>query len=637
MNGPAKMIGMMRCFLLCIVFCVAVGNATAETTAETAEEPTKTEAQLKLEEKAKEAKKRKKKRAALEISSEEIAKLNLPEDTSSLMTAKELRISGNILVTTEELLSNIPLVYNASNMPLQEAESTYLYDFRTLRDIIDNPGQPRQVSARTIQGLTQCILSLYQDKGYSGIYVSVPPEALEDGRKLRDELLLINIIEAPVSSVTTNYYTPESEKVEKGYLKPSFLQEWSPIGVGEVGKQKELDDFLNLLNLNPDRYISATVSQGAEPGTLAVGYNVYEANPWHYFFQIDNSGTKDRRWTPRVGLINTNLIGIDDRLTIYHQAPWESDFTDNYSSYGSYDFPLLGPRLRLELYGAYSKFETDGGAGIDFLGKGWLYGGKLRFNAFQKDGWFFDLTSSLTHEESEVTSSIFSSILGSEVEMDLWGIGFDIHRRDDMSNTSITFDRVQSVGGSSQNKFWDSSTLTGARTNAERDFTIYTTTANHSQYLDTDKIQRLSGSFRWIIPDERLVPAKMTTFGGMYSVRGYKESRIVADGGILASVQYEFDLVKHDLSQDVSDTRSEEKPLIRKLAPLIFFDFGQAKIKDAVAGEDETQDLYSVGPGVLVELGDNFSGAMYYGYPLEATDTTDGGDGRINISLMMRW
>jgi hemolysin activation/secretion protein len=466
--------------------------------------------------------------------------------------------------------------------------------------------------------------------------VSVPPAALE-GRKLRDDILLVKVTEAPVTSITTSYFTPDNERVEKGYLKDSFLREWTPFKVGEVGKQKELEDYVNLLNLNPDRYISARVSRGAEPDTLAVGYNVYEASPWHWFLQVDNAGTKDRRYAPRVGLINTNLLGIDDTLTVFYQAPWEKNIEDKYSVYGSYDLPIMGPKLRLELYAGYSQFDVEGGGGIDFLGHGSLYGGKLRYNAFQKDRWFFDLTTSLSREKSKVSSSIFSAILGSEVTMYLWGIGFDIHRRSDMSNTSITFDRIQSVGGSSQRKFWDSTTLTGARTNADRDFTIYTTAANHSRYLDTDKIQRLTGSLRWIVPNERLVPAKMTTFGGMYSVRGYQESGIVADGGILASAQYEYDLVKSDQAKGISTTGSEKKPWLRKLAPLAFFDYGRAKMEDEIAGEKGAEDMYSVGVGGIIELGDNFSGAVYYGFPLKATSTTDTKDGRLNFSLMLRW
>jgi hemolysin activation/secretion protein len=595
------------------------------------EEPTKTEARLKLEEKAEAEKKEEKKRVTEEISREEIAKLDLPEDTSPLMTAKELRISGNTLITTDELLSNIPLVYNTSYVPLQEAESINLYDFRTLRDIIENPGQPRQVSQRTVQGLTRCILAMYQNKGYSGIYV----EALRDGEKLQDDMLLISITEALFTSVTTSYYTPENEKVEEGYLKPSFLQEWSPIEIGEVGKQKELNDFVNLLNLNPDRYVSATVSKGDQPNTLAVGYNIYEANPWHYFLQVDNAGTDDRQWTPRVGLINTNLLGIDDKLTVFYQAPWEKGIEDRYSIYGSYDLPIMGPKLRLELFAGYSQFDVDGGGGIDFLGHGSLYGGKLRYNVFQMNGWFYDLTTSLSREKSKVSSSIFSAILGSEVTMDLWGIGANIHRRSDMANTNLAYDYITRVGGSGQDKYWNGST--GARTNAEKHFAIHTIAANHSQYLKADKIQRITGSFRWIIPEERLIPAKMTTFGGMYSVRGYRESRIVADGGILASAQFEHDLVKEDQAKGISQANADPKPWLRKLAPLVFFDYGRAKTEDKVASEKGAEELYSIGVGALVELGDNFSGAIYYGYPLESTDTTDRGDGRINLSLMLRW
>ncbi|MHC4570452.1 MAG: ShlB/FhaC/HecB family hemolysin secretion/activation protein [Planctomycetota bacterium] len=635
MNGYIRMKEMKWFyFLCCIVFCIAVGKAAGEPV-DTAR-PTKTEAQLRLEEKAKEEKKEKFRKPRAEISPEEIAKLTLPEDTTPLMTAKELQVTGNTLVTTEELLANIPLIYNSSEMPLLKAESTDLYDFRILRDIVENPGRPRQISARTIRGLTQCILGMYRKKDYSGIFVSVPPAALEGG-KLRDDILLVKVTEAPVTSITSSYFTPDNERVEKGYLKDSFLQKWTPIKVGEVGKQKELENYVNLLNLNPDRYISARVSRGTEPDTLALGYNVYEANPWHWFIQVDNAGTKDIRYAPRLGLINTNLSGIDDRLMVFYQAPWEKGIEDKYSIYGSYDFPIMGPRLRLELFAGYNEFDVEGGGGIDFLGRGSLYGGKLRYNFFQKDDWFFDFTTSLAHQKSKVSSSIFSAILGSEVQMDLWGVGLDIHRRSDMANTSITFDRIQSVDGSSQKRFWDSTTLTGARVNADRDFTIYTTAANHSQYLDTDKIQRLTGSLRWILPNERLVPARMTIFGGMYSVRGYKESGIVADGGILASVQYEYDLVKSDQAKGISTTDSEKKPWLRKLAPLVFFDYGRAKIRHPVPGEKGVETLYSVGVGTIVELGDNFSGAVYYGFPLEATNTTDTKDGRLNLSLMWKW
>ena len=294
--------------------------------------------------------------------------------------------------------------------------------------------------------------------------------------------------------------------------------------------------------------------------------------------------------------------------------------------------------MRLKLFGGRSEYEVDGGGGIDFLGHGSFYGGQLRFNALQHKGWFLDLTSSLTHEESEVTSSLFPAFFGNQVTVNLWGVGVEAHRRDDMTSSLLGVNRLQSIGdGSGQSSFWDSATSTGARTNSEQDFTILTFSANHSRFLDADKIQRFLGTFKYIRPNTRLIPAKMTTFGGMYSVRGYKESGIVADGGLLGSLQYEYDLVKLDERDEGIVIEADGEMDLRKLAPLVFIDFGRAKIRDSVAGENNVEELLSVGTGVVVEIGEHFNGAVFYGFPLRDTSTTRGHDGHLNIGLMLRW
>jgi hemolysin activation/secretion protein len=569
----------------------------------------------------------------------QIEQLNLPEDTSPRLTVRELLISGNIRISTEELLEGMPLVYNASDKPLLKAESQYLYDLRVIHDIISQPSLPRMISSRTIQGLTQYILSVYEDNHYAGIYVYVPEASIKDGVELVNELLFIKVLESPITESQIEYYDADQNKVEKGYLRRSAVEKWSPLKMGELANRKALDDFVNLLNLNPDRYVAAIVSRGSEPNTLALGYDVYETNPWHYFIQLDNSGTRDRQWSPRIGLINTNLLGIDDGFTAVYQAAADSSVDDNYSFFGSYDFPLMGPRLRLQLYGGYSEFDIVPEAGLfNFLGSGSFYGGVLRYNVFQTNGWFFDVTGSLSHERSKIASSLFPgfpNFNSSDVKMDLWGIGVDIHRSDDMSSTSFTFNRVESMGGS------DLADFSEARPGSEPDFSIYNISANHNRYLDENKVQQLRGSFRYIRSNERLVPAKMTTFGGMYSVRGYDEYEIVADGGVLASAQYEFDLVKYKQSRQIDESGPDEvkskRLQLKKLAPLAFIDFGRARIEDPADNEKGHETLLSMGIGTVMELGDNFSAGVYYGFPLKATDNTRRGKGRLNVNLMLRW
>jgi len=559
---------------------------------------------------------------------------NLPEDTTTRLMVRELRIKGNTLIATSELLGSMPDVYNASDQRLSQAAGESLYDLRPIRELVADPGQPREVSLRTIQGLTQYILSAYQKNDYSGIYVYVPEGAIKNGTELVDGILPINILEAPVTEVRVKFFDVRRTEVEKGYLRRSALEDWSPIERDKVASQKELDYLVNLLNLNPDRHVSAVVSRGAEPNTLAIQYEVYETSPWHYFIQADNSGTDERQWAPRIGVINTDLLGYDDRFTALYQAALD-DIADNWSIFGSYDFPVMGPRLRANLFAGYSEFDINPESGpINFLGSGTFYGGVLRYNLWQQDKWFFDVTGSVSHEESDITPSLFPEFFASNVKMDLWGIGADIHHRDDMSTTGITVNRVQNFGGSDQEEFWDTATNTGARTNAEEDFAIYTTGANHSQYLDIEKVQQFRSTIRWIVPTERLVPAKMTSFGGMYTVRGYDEYEIVADGGILASLQYEFDLVRNSQAGEQKTTTNTD---LRKLAPLAFLDFGRSQVEDPVAGEEENQTLYSIGLGTIFEIGNNFSGALYYGHPLKETDDTRKGKGRLNASVMLRW
>jgi len=173
----------------------------------------------------------------------------------------------------------MPNVYNASDKPAHQARAGDIYDFTVLRDIVLHPGLSREVSTKTMQGFTRYILSVYQSRGYGGIYVYIAAQAIQGEGRLQDGLLPVEVVEAKI---------------------------------GQVANKKKLDYFVELLNLNPDRYVSAVISRGSEPKSLALAYDVYESNPWHFFIQVDNSGTKERQWAPRVGMVNTNLTGTDD-------------------------------------------------------------------------------------------------------------------------------------------------------------------------------------------------------------------------------------------------------------------------------------------------------------------------------------
>jgi len=86
----------------------------------------------------------------------------LLEDTTQHFLVKELRIRGNHLISTSELLAELPTAYIVSTsedgVPVKE-----IYDFRVIQDVVRAPRLKRSVSLKTIQGLTKYILSRYQE------------------------------------------------------------------------------------------------------------------------------------------------------------------------------------------------------------------------------------------------------------------------------------------------------------------------------------------------------------------------------------------------------------------------------------------------------------------------------------------
>jgi len=603
--------------LLLTVLCLAVFTFAENSELVT---PDKTGEQKKLESIELEEKK---------VSEEEI--LAEPTETIAEFKVRKIEITGNTILSTEEICEDIPLTYVA-NAAIGEKDAQEI-NLEAFSKLCATEGE-EIVSAQEIQGFTRYILDKYQTAGYAGIYVYVPADTVINGVALKDDTLTIDVIEATISDLSIAAYDPNNVAQETSRLKESYIMDWSPAEVGKPVEGKKLDEFVNLLNENPDRYVSAIISTGAEDETLAVKYNIYEADPMHWFAQVDNSGTKDRQWTPKIGMVNTNVLGYDDTLTVVYQAPWEKGIEDRYSIFGSYDFPVYGPKLRLNVYGGYSQFDIGPqGDNVSFLGNGSFIGSILTYKALQHDDWFFDVFGKLSYEESRTTPSYFGVVINDyDLEMALWGAGVKLHRDTDMTSTSLVLEFEKSFNTSGAADF------IASRAGAETDFTIYTASFNHNQYMDEDKIGKIRLSSRFTTSNERLTPSKMMSFGGMYTVRGYDESEVVADGGLLASLQYEYDMIAAQKAK-LGSTKDDKKEGLRKFAPIGFIDYGKSRNQDSrtVASENTDIELLSIGGGLNIEFDDTFSSSISYGYPLINTDDTRTGKGRLHVSFLARW
>jgi hemolysin activation/secretion protein len=555
----------------------------------------------------------------------------LPADTSVKFAARELVLQGNTHVTTADILKGMPAVYNVSGKPAKEAKAEDLYDLAPIKELAANPGEEHFVTVRTIQGFTKYVLSEYQRRGMAGVYVYVPAGTVVEGVELKDQRLIVEVIEASISTVGVNLYNVDKEKKETSYMNVGVLKEWSPAKPGSMMNEKKVDNFVEQINQNPDKHVTAVVSKG-EDKTLDVSYDLYERNPWHFYLQADSSGSDKRAWSPKVGVINTDLTGRMDRATFLYQAN-VNDPGNNYALYGSYETPLWTPDLKLQGFAGYSEYDTNpvGTGGFQFLGRGYFYGGKLRYTLLQYDRWFFDVTGGAMGERSRNTPNLFASELASDVHINYWTSGAELHKNDELTATSIAWDRYTSFGGSSDEAF------NQARTNTDRTYWFDVFTASRSQFLDVQRVHRILASGRYVDPGERLTPSAMTTFGGLYSVRGYHEDEVVADGGFIGSLQYEYDLIASMAKSEQIKGQSPKKEFVRRLAPVLFTDMGRARILNPVPGEQQITEMASWGTGLVTTLGDHFDGAVYYGWAMRSTQETNAGSGQWGASLLLRW
>ncbi|HSV27874.1 MAG TPA: ShlB/FhaC/HecB family hemolysin secretion/activation protein, partial [Sedimentisphaerales bacterium] len=254
-----------------------------------------------------------------------------------------------------------------------------------------------------------------------------------------------------------------------------------------------------------------------------------------------------------------------------------------------------------------------------------------RYNLIQWDRWFLDVTGGLMHQRSRYTPNLFAAVLASDLRINYWSVGAEMYRSTDLTDTRFGVERYDSFGGSSDARFAD------ARTDTDSSFHYYILSALRSQFFDAGRVHRAVAFGRYVIPGERLTPSAMTTFGGLYTVRGYKEDEVIADGGFVASLQYEFDLAAGEELAEAEEGDAAQNRFVRRLAPVLFVDVGRAVTKSPVPGEQEVVELASIGTGFVTTLGDNFEGSLYYGWALRGTEETDAGDGRLGASVLLKW
>lgn len=426
----------------------------------------------------------------------------------------------------------------------------------------------KEVSLDDLYVVVQRINELYRTKGYVTCRAFLAPQTIHEGT------VHIDLVEGKTGKV---------EITGQGSTREAYIQHRIHLDSGKVQNIQQLNKDLLRFNSTNDAQLRIALKAGEKDGTTDYVITVAEPQKQVAGIFADNAGS-DTSGLYRVGAYwqDRDLSGNRDHLFL---STLRSEGMKAVS--GSYNTPInrTGTRAGLS-YTSNSVHITDG-----------------YFEPLGVRGHAYALTASLTSPivTTDTLKSEWGFEYGHQKSQTDYGtsLGLRSHWTDDTIDTLFLYYDQLDYGRSTvfYQKYGYRNGWYRDLNDRNRSFGKFETNMLYQKLFRSGQqwTLRLDGQ---LSSTQYLPSAEMFYLGGMYSVRGYKESLIGGDGGFLASAQYSFPLEKS-----------------QRLKGYLFVDGG--RIWGSSAFGDRS--LVGTGVGVTAEINDHMSLNAALAFPLLRT------------------
>ena len=450
----------------------------------------------------------------------------------------------------------------------------------------------RPIKFSSLLRLQQEITQLYVQQGYftSGAYI--PPQ------KIKDRTIRIEIIEGSISEIKIRGLK---------HLPQEYIRSRLAIASQPPLKQDKLLNALQLLQLNPlIANISAELSQGIDPGESFLEVEVEEADTFALEFSVDNYRNPSVGTFGRQGSISeNNLFGFGDRFTVAYVNTDGSDSVENLS----YVIPVGAYNGEIKLFHAFSDSSIISKPFQDLnLGsKNHYYEVSYRQPLYQtfKQDFSLGLAFSRQNTQLSLMDIGFPSLArGSDVEgrTNISTLRLFQEYSDRDLNHVLAIRSQFNIGLDAFDATINPDDIPDSR------FFVWRGQAHYLKSLTPKTNLSLRTDLQ--LADRALVTSEQLTSGGIQSVRGYRQERILSDNGFFFSAELHNTL-----------WQKSQGNLTLKLNP--FFDFAQVWNSDDLPLDINT--LASVGFGLELSIKENLTARLDWGIPL-VTDNSFQGD-----------
>jgi hemolysin activation/secretion protein len=443
---------------------------------------------------------------------------------------------------------------------------------------LTQPYENRSVTFEELLELRSAIIQLYINNGYitSGAF-------LPNNQDLSSGIVQIQVVEGELEQIEIGGL----RRLREGYVRSRIIRATStPLN------QQRLEEALQLLQLDPlIEQVNAELAAGTTPGRNILRVSLREAPAFHAAFGVDNNQS------PSTGSIqgsvevsHNNVLGFGDRLAAQYGRTEGLDLYDI-----NYTIPVNARN------GTLSFRYNNGDSRI-----------------IEED--FRDL--GIRSETQTYSLGFHQPITRTPTSEFALGLGLDLRRSQTYILDDIPFSFTEGPeNGESKvtvirfSQDWvnrGTRRVLAARSQFSLGIDAFDATINNT---GTDgQFFSWLGQFQWVqqlsrrnllvaridaqLTPDSLLSLERFSIGGVDTVRGYRQNQLVADNGILGSVE-----VRVPLTSD---------PRVLQLAP--FFEIGTAWNNREIDPDPAT--IASLGLGLRWLITPNLSLRVDYGIPL---------------------
>ncbi|MGB7445016.1 MAG: ShlB/FhaC/HecB family hemolysin secretion/activation protein [Coleofasciculaceae cyanobacterium] len=509
-----------------------------------------------------------------------------PVETEPLPPLEELLPPQEVPSNREQ--PSLEQVPGAITVQQFEVIGSTVFSAEQLAEVL-KPFTGRPLSFAELLQAQQAITQLYFEQGYITSGAVIPPQALQDG------VVRIEVVEGEVEEIKIGGL----ERLRTGYVRSRLSAATSP----PLNRERLLN-ALQLLQLDPlIETFSAELSAGSRPGLSILEAQVQEADAFEAQLSIDN------RRSPIVGsvrrqiqLTHGNLLGFGDRVDIRYIDTDGSNALDNLSYY----LPVNPQYGTLHFF--YSQATSDiieepfDRLNIESKSRSYKLSYRQPIEQTATEEFVLGLTASRQEVETTLSVNGIDDIRGFPLspgaddngETKISALRFFQEYTKRSEQEVLALRSEFSLGIDAIN-----STINDNKPDSE--FLTWRGQAQYLRLLSPETILLLRADLQ--LADQPLVPLEQFSAGGQLSVRGYRQDVIIADNGFFASAELRVPILT-----------IPEWDTVLQITP--FFDFGTVWNNSESETNLETTTISSVGLGLRLPIGDNFTARLDWGIPL---------------------